>query len=127
MSMFMFGVGKVIRDPEVKDFGDTKVARLTVVSNKGRKKKDEDDWTNVGTFVELECFGYLADNIEKYTKGTQVEFSGEVEQQSWEDKNTGVKRSKLTVKASVIRKIANKSSDSGTKDGEIPVDDNVPF
>ena len=49
-------------------------------------------------FVEVDAFGRSAENVAKYfTKGKPILIEGRLRQDSWEDKQTGQKRTKLMV------------------------------
>ena len=68
----------------------TEVANVTIAVN-GFKEGDT-------SFVDLVLFGKTAQVASKYvSKGQQIGVTGRLKQESWEDKTTGQKRSKLVV------------------------------
>lgn len=86
------GLGNLTRDPEIKNAGTEKaVCNFAVAVN--RRVAGEEK----ATFLECKAFGKTADNIAKFFGSGQriIIASGELEEQRWEDKTTGAKRSKL--------------------------------
>ena len=68
----------------------TEVANITIAVN-GFKEGDT-------SFVDLVLFGKTAEVASKYVrKGQQIGVTGRLKQESWEDKTSGQKRSKLVV------------------------------
>jgi single-strand DNA-binding protein len=93
--------GNLTADPELRFISSGKaLATFTVVSSKSTKLPDG-TWENSDTtFWEVKCWGKTAENVaESLTKGTSVIVSGSAVQENWEDKNTGQKRSKISITA----------------------------
>ncbi|ANH49193.1 primosome PriB/single-strand DNA-binding protein [Freshwater phage uvFW-CGR-AMD-COM-C203] len=93
--------GNLVADPELKFTQNAKaLATFTVVSSKSVKKPDG-TWENTDTtFWDIKAWGKTAENVaDALRKGVAVIVSGTAVQESWEDKNTGAKRSKITVTA----------------------------
>lgn len=86
-------LGALTRDPLAKNLGTEKaVVSGSIAIN--RKVKGEDKVT----FIDFKAFGKTADNIAKFfSKGAPIIIMGELEQERWDDKDTGEKRSKLTI------------------------------
>lgn len=128
--MFSFsGVGKVIKEVTVREVKETKLATFTIVSNRGIKKGDE--WENVGTFIEVNAWGRLAETAEKLQNQDNVQVVGRLEQQTWVSKEDGEKKSKFVVEATNIEQIRPKKAKDEDKEGELvgagTGDDTVPF
>lgn len=83
--------GTLTREPEIKNAGaENSVCGFAIASN--RKVKGEEK----ATFLDCKAFGKTADNIAKFFgKGRRIIIDGELEEQRWEDKQTGAQRSKL--------------------------------
>jgi single-strand DNA-binding protein len=93
--------GNLTADPELRFIPNGKaLATFTVVSSKSTKLPDG-TWENSDTtFWEVKCWGKTAENVaESLTKGMSVIVLGSAVQENWEDKNTGQKRSKISVTA----------------------------
>lgn len=87
--------GRLTRDPETQN---TKtglaICNLTVASNrtfsKDSEKKEE------VTFLDCKAFGKTAETIaQHFRKGMEIFIEGRITQESWDDKATGQKRSKI--------------------------------
>lgn len=94
-------IGRLTRDPEIKDLqsGST-VCQFSLAVN-GRKKDRDGQYVDDPCFLDCEAWNgqsnKLADNIDKYCKkGSQVYVEGSLKLDQWEDKDGG-KRQKLKV------------------------------
>lgn len=91
--------GNVTRDPEIR-FTPAQLAVVKFGIAVNKSKKVGDQWEETPHFFDVTCFGSLADNVaESVTKGARVTVTGELEYQTWEDKETKEKRSKVAVVA----------------------------
>ena len=92
-------VGNLTRDPEVKyTTGGTAVAEIGMAvsrqwfDQKSNEKKEET------TFVDVTLWGRQAEVAGEYlSKGRPVLIEGRLQLDTWEDKQSGQKRSKLRV------------------------------
>lgn len=81
-------LGYVGKDPEVKDFENGKVAKMTIATTEkgyklksGKEVPDRTEWHNIM------LWGGLAEVAEKYiNKGMQVYIEGKIQTRSWADK-----------------------------------------
>ena len=91
-------MGNLTRDPELRQTqSGTSVCRFSIAVNRksGKQGGSSRDET---CFVEIDCFGKSAENIAKFfSKGKPILVEGRLRQDSWEDKQTGQKRTKLMV------------------------------
>jgi single stranded DNA-binding protein len=93
-------IGNLTKDPElmVFDSGKTKVSFSVAVNRRwtdesGEKKEQT-------SYFDAIAWSYSADDIARVlSKGNSVIVNGRLEQQSWDDKTTGEKRSKVVVVA----------------------------
>lgn len=93
-------IGNLTRDPEVRHTPKgSAVADLGVAVN--RKVQDGNGgWKDETTFVDVTVWGNSAENAQKYlSKGRGVFIEGRLQMDTWDDKTTGQKRSKLKVVA----------------------------
>ena len=74
-------MGRLTRDPDVRQAGETQVAKYTLAVDR-RFKKDEAD------FIRCVVFGKGAEFAEKYLhQGTKVVVSGRIQTGSYDDKD----------------------------------------
>lgn len=94
--------GNIVKEPELRYTQTGKaVAAFTVAVN--RRRKQGDDWVDETSFIDVTAWDSLASNsAESVPKGTRVTVTGSVKQDTWEDKQTGQKRSKLVVTAAEV-------------------------
>ncbi len=138
--------GNLTRDPELRYTPKgTAVARITLAVNRtytsgeGGEKKEE------VSFVDVDVWGRQAEVISQYMKkGRPLLVEGRLKQDTWEDKHTKQKQSKLKVvlesfsfidsnnrggegAPAPARPAAPAASAPETPDTEPPQDDDVPF
>ena len=94
-------MGNLTRDPEIKYTpSNMAICNLSLAVNRRFKDGQSGEWREEATFVDVTIFGKRGEAFEKYHKKGQSAFmEGELRLDSWEDKNTGQKRSKLYVVA----------------------------
>jgi single-strand DNA-binding protein len=88
-------LGNLTRDVELKNLPTgSPVAEFGVAMNEKYKDKE------TVVFIDVTVWGSLAENCAKYiSKGSLVFIEGKLTMDSWEDKTTGKKRTKLKVTA----------------------------
>jgi single-strand DNA-binding protein len=91
-------MGNLTRDPQLKYLpSQTAVAEFGLAMNRKFRTQQGEDREEV-TFVDCAAFGKTADLINQYfTKGKPIFIEGRLKYDSWEDKQGGGKRSRLTV------------------------------
>lgn len=138
-------LGNLTRDPEVRYTPKgTAVAELGLAVNRvytteGGEKREE------ATFVDVTLWGRTAEIAGEYLKkGRPVFVEGRLQLDTWDDKQTGQKRSKLKVVGEGIQLIGSRpggggdSGDSGSQTSSAappprrpaasePDDDEIPF
>jgi single-strand DNA-binding protein len=97
-------LGNLTRDPEVRYTPKgTAVGDLGLAVNR-RVADGNGNWTDEVTFVDVTVWGSNAENAQKFlTKGRGVFIEGRLQMDTWEDKQSGQKRSKLKVVAEVLQ------------------------
>lgn len=71
-------IGRLTKDPEVRQSGETSIGRFTVAVDR-RMKKDEAD------FISCVAFGKTAEFVEKYfQKGSKIGITGRIQTGSYE-------------------------------------------
>lgn len=92
----IFLAGNLTRDVELRFTPNGKaLAKATVALN--RKFKVGEEQRDETSFVDLECWGKQAEAFASAKKGQNVVLEGRLRQETWEDKDTKQKRSKLVV------------------------------
>jgi single-strand DNA-binding protein len=91
-------MGNLTRDPQLKYLpSQTAVAEFGIACNRKFKSAQGEDREEV-TFVDCSAFGKTGELINQYfTKGKPIFIEGRLKYDSWEDKQGGGKRSKMTV------------------------------
>lgn len=97
-------LGNLTRDPEVRYTPKgTAVGDLGLAVNR-RVADGNGNWTDEVTFVDVTVWGSNAENAQKFlTKGRGVFIEGRLQMDTWEDKQSGQKRSKLKVVAETLQ------------------------
>lgn len=128
-------VGNVTRDPQVKYLpSGSAVCEFGVAMNSKYKTKDGQQKEEV-TFVDVTYFGKVAEVCGQYLhKGSSVLVNGRLKSESWEDKTTGQKRSKLVVIGEGMQMLGGRgeggprqASESASPAEDFTGDENVPF
>ena len=107
-------IGNLTRDPEVKHTAKgTVVADLGLAINRvwynEQNQKQEDT-----TFVDVTLWGRQAEIAQQYlTKGNPVYIEGRLNLDTWDDKATGQKRSKLKVVGEALQLLGSKGGGGG--------------
>jgi len=96
--------GNLTRDPQVRFLANEKaVAQFGIAINR-RFKDANGQQKDETTFVDVEAWGRTAELIGQYlTKGRGCFIEGRLKLDSWDDKETGQKRSKLLVVADNVQ------------------------
>lgn len=137
-------IGNITKDLELKYTpGGQAVVSFTVAIN--RKFKDNAGQTQErADFIPIEAWGRQAEVIKQYLgKGSSIYIEGRLQQDSWEDKNDGTKKSKIKVVAQQVQfldraknqdvaegdgaKWAKETPAKGAKKEEEDLDSEIPF
>ena len=88
-------LGRLTRDPEQRTTTSGKnIAEMSLAVDRGNDEAD---------FFEVTAWEKTAELVSKYThKGSKVLVQGRLRQDSWDDKETGKKRSKVVVVANDV-------------------------
>ena len=91
-------MGNLTRDPQLKYLpSQMAVVEFAIATNRKFRTASGEDREEV-TFIDITSFGKQAEVINQYfTKGKPIFIEGRLKFDSWEDKNGGGKRSKLSV------------------------------
>lgn len=97
-------VGRAGRDPEIKYFeSGNVVCNLTLAVNRRTRNSDEPDW------FTLEIWGKTAQIAADYVrKGSLIGVSGTLKFDYWQDRGTGVERSKPVIRVDRLDLLGSK-------------------
>lgn len=128
----VFLLGNLTRDLEIRYTpGGVAVATIGLAVNEKRGKGDEAKEETL--FVDVTVFGKTAENCTSYlSKGSPVFVEGRLRLNTWNDKETGAKRSKIDVTALSVQFLSSgkgkpaeaQGNDNSPPDGD---PDSVPF
>lgn len=110
-------IGNLTRDPEIRYTGNgTAVADVGLAVNRvykvGEEKREET------TFVDVTLWSRQAEIAAEYLKkGSPVYIEGRLQLDTWDDKTTGDKRSKLIVVGENLQLLGGKGEGSGDGGG----------
>ena len=104
-------VGRVGGDPDVKYFeSGNVVCNLTLAVNRRSRNNDKPDWFN------LELWGKNAEVAANYVrKGRMIGVTGSLKLEYWQDRATGVQRSKPVIRVDRLELLGSR------RDSEAPM------
>ena len=113
--------GNLTRDVELRHTaGNQAVATIGLAVNR-RWKSPEGEQREETTFVDCEAWGKQAEFISQYfSKGKAIFFEGRLKLDSWEDKETKAKRTKLKVVIEDVKFVEGKGGGEGGGGGGAP-------
>lgn len=108
-------VGNLTRDPEVRYTpGGMAVCDISLAVNSNWTDKKTNERKEEVTFIDVTLWGRTAEIAGEYlTKGRPVLIEGRLQQDRWDDKETGQKRSKLKVVAEGMQLLGGRSEGGG--------------
>jgi len=91
--------GNITNQPELRSTpGGMAILEFGLAVNERRKNQQTGEWEERPNFFNLKVFGTRGEALSRIlTKGMHVSVEGRLHWDSWEDKNTGAKRSKVEV------------------------------
>lgn len=118
-------VGRLTRDPEVKDLENgQKVANISLAANRSYKKTGETEYTKEVTYVRCTAWGKTAELAEKYLhKGDAVLVEGSLVSNQWE--KDGQKRTSLDLRIKTLQFLSTKDDKNSGENSseEVPSDE----
>ncbi len=106
--------GNLVRDPEMRaTTTGSQACNFTIAVNRVYKGSDGSAQEQV-SYIDCVAWGKPGETISQYTrKGSGIIVSGRLDQRSWEDKNTGQRRSRIEVVVEDFSFIGGSSSAGG--------------
>lgn len=107
-------IGRLTRDPELKQIGETTVGKFSLAVGSSYKKGNEK--VDETSFFDCEIWGKLADVLGQYaTKGKQIAIEGKLKQDTW-DTQDGKKASKVKIRVENFQLLGGKSGQAADPD-----------
>ena len=132
--------GNLTRDPELRATGSgMSVLKMGVAVNDRRKNPQSGEWEEVPNYIDVVVFGTRGESLSRFlSKGAKVAVEGKLRWSSWEDKDSGAKRSKIEVVADDIEFMSSRGEGGGGGGGysapaapaassEPVLEDDIPF
>lgn len=121
-------LGYVGKDPEVKEFENGKVAKITIATTeKGYKLKSGKEIPDRTEWHNIMLWGGLAEVAGKYiNKGLQVYIEGKIQTRSWVDKE-GVTHYTTEIIASDLQMLGKREATPQTTIKTKVIDNDLPF
>jgi len=100
----VFLLGNLTRDPDLRSTtSGVSVCNMGLAMNRRYTTAQGEDREET-CFVDVEVWGRQAENCAKYLqKGRSALIEGRLQQDQWQDKNTGESRSKIRVRAETVQ------------------------
>ena len=107
--------GNLTRDPELRATASgMSVLKMGVAVNDRRKNPQSGEWEEVPNYIDVVVFGTRGESLSRFlTKGSKVAIEGKLRWSSWEDKDSGAKRSKIEVIADDIEFMSSRGEGGG--------------
>jgi single-strand DNA-binding protein len=117
----VFLMGRLTHEPELRrTTGGTALTELRLATNRTWQGRDGEKREDV-LYIGVTCWDKQAENCCKYLRrGSAVHVEGSLKMDSWDDKNTGEKRSKILVHAERVQFLDNKRNDDGASSAPEP-------
>lgn len=117
-------IGRLTRDAELVNVGQTVKADLSIAVNRSRKQADG-SWTEETSFFDFTLWGKTAEGLKPYlTKGKQIAVEGHLKQDRWE--KDGQKFSKVSIVAENVQLLGGRS-ENGSSSGPAPAAPDTGF
>ncbi|HIG26536.1 MAG TPA: single-stranded DNA-binding protein [Verrucomicrobiales bacterium] len=115
-------LGNITRDPEIRYTPKgTAIARLGLAVNRSWKTESGETHEEA-TFIDVDAFGRQAETLGQYLrKGNPIFIEGRLRLDTWEDKQTNQKRSKLYVVLENFQFLGSKNEGTAPEGGGGPV------
>lgn len=111
-------MGNLTRDPEVRQTpGGTSVTSFGLALNRSYKGSNG-EWQEATDFIDIIAWGPLGERVAQYlSKGRPCLVNGRLQSSSWDDKETGKKRSKVEVVAQDVTFLGGPGGEGGGSGG----------
>ena len=111
-------MGNLTRDPELRQTPNgTSVTSFSLALNRSYKGSNG-EWQEATDYIDVVAWGPLGERVSQYlTKGRPCLVNGRLQSRSWDDKETGAKRSKVEVVAQDVTFLGGPGGGDGGNGG----------
>lgn len=111
-------MGNLTRDPELRQTPNgTSVTSFSLALNRSYKGADG-NWQEATDFIDVVAWGPLGERVAQYlSKGRPCLVNGRLQSRSWDDKESGAKRSKVEVVAQDVTFLGGAGGEGGGNGG----------
>ncbi len=112
-------IGNLTADPEVRTTPrGNSVAELRLAVNRVSSGPNDGERREETTYLDVTCWGRTAEIAGQYlAKGRPVFIEGRLQQDTWEDKQTGQKRSKIRIVAENMQLLGSRDGGGQSQGG----------
>ena len=126
--------GNLVRDPELRvTQNGYQILSFTIATTRNRKNA-AGEWEDYAIFTDCKLFGKRAESLARIlSKGAKVTACGKLGCETWEDKNTGAKRSKHVIEVTQLEFMTGAKRENQQQQAASPydesayADDDIPF
>ncbi len=112
-------IGNLTRDPEMRHTPSGKVVSELGLAINRTWSNDQGQKQEETTFVDVTVWGKQAEVIQQYvTKGSPIYIEGRLQLDTWDDKTSGQKRSKMRVICENFQFLPSAKNNAGATGGE---------
>ena len=111
-------MGNLTRDPELRQTPNgTNVCSFSLALNRSYKGSNG-EWQEATDYIDIVAWGPLGERVAQYlSKGRPCLVNGRLQSRSWEDKESGAKRSKVEVNAQDVTFLGGPGGGDGGGNG----------
>lgn len=111
-------MGNLTRDPELRQTPNGQnVCSFSLALNRSYKGSDG-NWQEATDYIDVVAWGPLGERVAQYlSKGRPCLVNGRLQSRSWDDKETGAKRSKVEVVAQDVTFLGGPGGEGGGTGG----------
>jgi single-strand DNA-binding protein len=113
------GTGNLTRDPELRSLpSGMSVCSLRIGVNGRRKDSTTGEWVDKRNFFDVTVWGANGENCARFlAKGRAVAIDGRLEWREWQDKDSGQKRSAVSIVADTVQFLGGRDDNDNGNDG----------
>ena len=126
----VFLSGNLTRDPEMRTTNNGfSILGFGIAVNDRRQNKQTGEWEDVPNFIDCNVLGRRAESLASMLhKGMKVTVEGKLHYSSWEDRETGQRRSKIDVTVDNLElPPRQRNQEGGYTQADMYSNDDIPF